>query len=123
MPTRLTQNANMRTHHHVLNSLVGAEDPATSGLTGLPDWKQWSSDWCYARRAPRALESLIAKSGCRIFVLSYSSDGHIPHDQICDTLSRYGRLDVLEAERRRFRSSAIEHKSSTVTERIYTVIR
>lgn len=110
-------------YYHVLNSLVGPTDPPTAGLTGLPRWQEWSSDWCYARRAPEALESLVAKNNSPVFVLSYSSDGHIPHDQICEILSGFGRLRVLEAERRRFKSSAIVHKSSTVTERIYTVTR
>jgi adenine-specific DNA-methyltransferase len=108
-------------YYHLLNTLVGKEDPNLSGSTGLPCWQEWASEWCYARRAPYALDRLIAKSSAPTFVLSYSSDGHIAHATIMDILSRYGTVSVRTVERRRYRSSRLAHRAPTVLERVYVV--
>jgi adenine-specific DNA-methyltransferase len=110
-------------YYHLLNTLVQDQDPSLTGSTGLPNWRQWGSDWCYSRKAPRALENLVAKCAAPKFILSYSSDGHIPHPTIMDILNTYGRAQFLNSDYRRYKSSRLDHRSSTVTERIYVVSR
>lgn len=110
-------------YYHLLNTLVGDEDPALTGSTGLPRWQRWGSDWCHARRAPEALDRLAAKTAAPVLVLSYSSDGHIPHERILEVLGAYGVVRVVEAERRRYKSSRLVHRSPTVLERFYVMAR
>jgi adenine-specific DNA-methyltransferase len=110
-------------YYHLLNTLVGDDDPPLTGATGLPRWQRWASDWCHARRAPAALDRLVAKSAAPVLVLSYSSDGHIPHATILDVLTTYGRVEQVELERRRYKSSRLAHKAPTVVERVYVVRR
>ena len=108
-------------YYHVLNSIAGTDNPRLIGKTGLPDWRQWSSDWCYSTKAPLALDRLVRATKAPILVLSYSSDGHIPHDAILQILGARGQVSYSETERRRFRSSSKVHKSATVLERIYVM--
>lgn len=110
-------------YYHLLNSIVQSSDPEITGKTGLPTWQQWSSDWCYSRRAPQALDNLVAKNSSPVFILSYSSDGHISHEEIVGILSQYGRTNYHETERKRFKSSTKLHSSKMVTERTYVMSR
>ncbi|BCW62174.1 DNA adenine methylase [Arthrobacter sp. StoSoilB22] len=110
-------------YYHLLNSVIQKSDPVVSGKTGLPAWRVWSSDWCYSRKAPRALDQLAAKNSSRKFVLSYSSDGHISHNEILEILGQYGKTQYYEAEKKRFRSSTREHASHIVSERVYVMSR
>ncbi len=110
-------------YYHLLNTLVGDDDPVLTGSTGLPAWRTWTSDWCYTRRAAEALDRLAAKTSAPVLVLSYSSDGHVPHEQVVRTLSTYGDVSVVEVERPRYRSSRLPHRSPTVLERLYVMSR
>ena len=110
-------------YYHLLNSIASDVEPPTTGSTGLPDWHPLASDWCYKRRAPHALERLVAKSSAPVVALSYSSDGHIPDSDIRDILGAHGEVEVYDRERRRYRSSTLEHRSDTVLERLYVMSR
>lgn len=110
-------------YYHLLNSIASDSEDEVSGLTGLPNWRKFSSDWCYKARAANALEELVAKSSAPRFALSYSSDGHILDTDIRDILEPFGSVDVYEFPRRRFRSSSLPHKGSTVIERLYVMTR
>lgn len=110
-------------YYHVLNAIVGDAEPTVQGKTGLSDWRQWNSHWCHARRAPAALHSLLSASRSRAFVLSYSSDGHIPHETVLDILGSFGRTTFVETRRRRYRSSGLNQQSTSVAERVYAVSR
>lgn len=110
-------------YYHLLNSIAADVESRISGSTGLPDWKPLASDWCYKRKAPAALERLVAKSAAPVIILSYSSDGHIPDEAIRKILGTYGDVDVQEFEWRRFRSSQRPHRAATVSERLYVMQR
>ncbi|WP_144679993.1 DNA adenine methylase [Cellulosimicrobium sp. TH-20] len=110
-------------YYHLLNSIASDVESHLVGSTGLPDWRPLASDWCYKRKAPAALERLVAKSAAPVIVLSYSSDGHIPHETIRKILGTYGDVDVQEFEWRRYRSSQRPHRTATVSERLYVMQR
>jgi adenine-specific DNA-methyltransferase len=110
-------------YYHVLNALVEDAEADVSGKTGLGDWRRWESAWCYSRKAPAALESLAKGMRARSLVMSYSSDGHIPHETVLEILGSQGKTTFTEVRRRRFRSSALEHRSTHVFERVYVVTR
>lgn len=110
-------------YYHLLETLIRSDEPTITGSTGLRDWQTHASDWCYRRKAPQALDALIAKSSTRRFVLSYSEDGQIPHELILEILAAYGRVSSQEVVQRRYRSSQLPHKGTQVTERIYTLVR
>lgn len=110
-------------YYHVLNAIVGSAEPAVSGVTGLSNWREWESEWCYARKAPDALRKLVSNLRSRTLVLSYSSDGHIPHEQILQILGEAGKTTFSQTERRRYKSSGLVHTRSHVYERVYVMSR
>ena len=110
-------------YYHLLETLVRNDEPELLGITGLRPWQPQSSDWCYRRKAPAALEALVAKSQARRVVLSYSEDGQIEHEQIIEILRGFGKVAFREIRQRRYRSSNLPHKGADVIERIYTMDR
>ena len=93
------------------------DHPGRRGLHRTPSVAQ--SDFCYKRRAPGALARLLARLDVPHVFLSYSDDGHIPHEQILEFFGARGRVGWWELPSPRYRSSALEHKSSSVRERLY----
>jgi adenine-specific DNA-methyltransferase len=110
-------------YYHVLETLVQDDEPELVGSTGLRPWQSQASDWCYKRRAPGALEALIAKACAPRIVLSYSEDGHIDHEFILELLRMHGSVAYREVKQRRYRSSQLPHKGTELTERIYSLER
>lgn len=106
-------------YYHLPETIAVGDEPIIEGSTGLRPWEEKSSDYCYRKKAPYALEDLVSSIDCAHFFLSYNEDGQVPHDTILDILSRHGRVQVFEAQSRRYKSSDRPHKGRTVLERLY----
>jgi adenine-specific DNA-methyltransferase len=106
-------------YYHLPETIAVGDEPTIKGSTGLRPWEEKSSNYCYRKKAPDALEDLVSSINCEHFFLSYNEDGQVPHDTVVDILSRYGRVQVFEAQSRRYKSSGRPHKGSTVLERLY----
>lgn len=110
-------------YYHVLETIIRDDRPVPAGSTGLRDWAQDASDWCYKRRAPAALEQLLGALASPHLLLSYNEDGQIPHERILDILRRHGRVTVHEHTHRRYKSSDLDHKGNQLIERVYHLER
>lgn len=108
-------------YYHVLETIVRGDNPAVSGSTGLRPWREKESAFCYKRRAPEALEALVGTVNCEHFFLSYSQDGQIPSKTTMEILRARGKVDLFRYKHKRYRSSALPHKGSDVTEYLYCV--
>lgn len=106
-------------YYHVLETIIRDDKPSLTGTTGLRYWQSQSSDFCYKRRAPAALERLVRSADCAHLFLSYNEDGQIGHGVILDVLGAYGNVSVRETSIRRYKSSALPHKGPNVVERLY----
>lgn len=106
-------------YYHLLETLVRGDTPVVTGSTGLPRWQDRRSDYCYRRRAPRALSELIAAVETSHVFLSYSDEGQIPHERVVEILRERGTVHWWERSLPRYRSSALRHPAEAVTERLY----
>lgn len=106
-------------YYHLLETIVLWDEPVLEGSTGLRDWKQKSSDFCYKRKAPAALRYLVEHARCRFFVLSYSDEGQIPHEEILKILSDRGSVQTEELTYKRYKSNNADNQRKDVIERIY----
>jgi adenine-specific DNA-methyltransferase len=106
-------------YYHVLETIARYDSPELIGKTGLRPWAEESSDFCYRRKAPAALERLVGRVRARHFFLSYSADGQIADEAIREILSAHGKLAVAEVPYQRYRSSSLKHRGPLVTERLY----
>jgi adenine-specific DNA-methyltransferase len=106
-------------YYHILETISLGDEPAIEGSTGLRDWAEKSSPYCFRRKASNALVDLLSKVNCNHFFLSYSEDGQIPHEQVLAVLSNFGKPHFFETDHRRYKSSNLKHKGNQITERLY----
>lgn len=81
-------------YYHVLETIVLGDEPEVEGVCGIRPWRHIASDYCYRTRAVRALAELVASLPARRILLSYSTEGHVPLDQLVAALEGTGRVSL-----------------------------
>lgn len=114
------------TNYHILETVARWDAPVVYGKSGLRPYEDAKSVYCRQDTALRALHDLACHACCRLFLLSYNSEGIMPHEAICEVLRERGRLEVREQSYRRFRSDSDharrQYRPDThISERIYIV--
>jgi adenine-specific DNA-methyltransferase len=92
-------------NYFMLNSIALWDRPPVSGerssdgrLThkaGIrPDWTRTRSAFCYRGSAAAAMREVLRAADCRWLVVSYSNEGLIGLEELCDLLAERGELSV-----------------------------
>ncbi len=111
-------------YYHILETIAEDDEPEVWGLTGLrprSEDGEWSSRYCYKKKAAETLRELVDVLEGKYVFLSYSSDGHIPHEQILEILGRRGPVDVWSAPFSRYKSNNGGAAREALEERLYRV--
>ena len=106
-------------YYHILETIARNDRPEIGGKTGLRNWKEHSSRYCYRRSAGKALEELLERARCQYFFLSYNSDGQIPHEEIRSIMARFGETRYWEVPYKRYKSNSAVSRKPPLTERLY----
>ena len=107
-------------NYFMLNLILSCKEPTgISGVSGIPnDWNR--SAYNKKQKAEAALFDLIANCKAKTILISYNSEGFIPHKTFLDKLSENGRLKVLDQKYNTFRACRNLHARDThVTEFLY----
>lgn len=100
----------------------GAKKPKPSGKTGLVNYDQKLSEYCYKGRASKALDDLITNAKAKYILLSYNNEGVISDDEIKNILKKKGKVQLFKKTHKRYRSINQDNKSPKNTEeRLYFV--
>ena len=92
-------------NYFMLNTIALWDQPAVSQERGADgrllkkagireDWTRTRSSFCYPSTALTALRQVVEAADCRHLVVSYSNEGLIGLEELCDLLSRTGSLSV-----------------------------
>jgi adenine-specific DNA-methyltransferase len=114
------------TNYHVLETLAIGDEPEVKGVAGLRNENGKKSPYCKTGEAEDALSALVREAKARWLLLSYNSEGLIPHEHIMEILGTRGKVEVFVCEYRRFRSDADGENrrykgNGTVEEMLYWV--
>jgi adenine-specific DNA-methyltransferase len=107
-------------NYFMLNLLVDYRPPTeTSRVSGIPvGWNR--SKYNQRAEAANALFEAVASCPARFILISYNSEGFIPHEQFTACLGALGHLDVCETPYNTFRGSRnLSGRSIHVTEFLY----
>lgn len=107
-------------NYFMLNLLAHYQRPrAISRVSGIPtDWNR--SVYNQKLRAAEALLGVIEACNSRFILLSYNSEGIVPHDHLLARLRRLGRLTTLETPYHTFRGCRnLRNRPIQVTEFLY----
>ena len=64
-----------------------------AGIRG--DWTDTRSAFCYRKSAASAFREVLEAADCRKLVVSYSNEGLLPLEELCDMLSGTGSLEIV----------------------------
>lgn len=102
-------------YYHILETLAVGDEPVVGGITGLRPWKTLASPYCYKTKALGALVDLVGSFRARRILLSYSNEGHVARESLVSSLTKIGRVEVLQlgsVGRYRPNRVAVENASS-----------
>ena len=106
-------------YYHILETIAAEDEPLITGKSGLREWMSLASDYCYRRRAGKALEDLVDHIDAKYIMMSYNEDGHLSHDEIVSTLSKRGEPQFEEYDTLRYKSNAKNLREKLLKERLY----
>lgn len=93
-------------NYHILETIAKYDNPEVRGVTGMRDYQSQKSTFCNANTAIRDL-NLIAKSAkFKFLLLSYNNEGIMRQEDIVETLSVYGNVEIVEFGYPRFKSNS-----------------
>lgn len=107
-------------NYFMLNLLCDYVEPtAISEVSGIPtDWNR--SEFNKKPRAEQALFSTIASCNSRFVLISYNSEGFVPHNDLLDFISGLGSVKLLQTPYNTFRGSRnLRDRPIHVTEFLY----
>ncbi len=92
-------------NYFMLNSIARWDKPPVSDERGLDgrlrhkagiraDWTATRSAFCYRQSAAAAMREILQAADCRWLVVSYSTEGLIGLEELCDMLAETGELSV-----------------------------
>ena len=92
-------------NYHLLETIARYDNPVIKGVTGMREYSDQKSDFCNKYKALKALDEIAKKANYVLLALSYNSEGIMPTKKILETLGKYGRVELIEANYRRFKSN------------------
>lgn len=105
-------------NYHVLETISRADNPEVKGKTGLRNY--FRSLFCSKRKVRKAFNDLLQRLNCKYVLLSYSTGGILPYDDMLTVLENHGSVEVVEVDYPQFNSHR-DQESKRVTEYLFIV--
>ncbi|MDD5546525.1 MAG: DNA adenine methylase [Candidatus Omnitrophica bacterium] len=100
----------------------GEKKPQIYGKTGMRPYENQKSLYCQKQKVKETFKDLIENADTKYMLLSYNDEGLMCEEEIIDTLSLRGKVNIIEKEHRRYRSiNQDETDRRTVKEKLYFV--
>lgn len=100
-------------NYHMLNTIARYDDFVPAGKTGLRAYKR--SPWCMKNEVSAVFGDLIEKANFKYIFLSYNNEGLMSIDEVKQTMSRYGRYELIEQPYQRFKADKTENRNHKAT--------
>lgn len=113
-------NRQYSTNYHVLETIAKNDKPAIHGVTGQRDKDEARSDFAMKRLAKHSMQELLTNLNYSHVVVSYSTDGIIPFDEMVEIMEENALNSHVEVKKVPFR----KYKSKRVKDgdRLYELL-
>lgn len=91
------------TNYHVLENIAKWNKPELKGVTGQPNLDDEKSDFAIKKKAFNAMYNLITKVNAKHVIVSYSTDGIIPEDELLNLIKSEAKENSVEVKRIEYR--------------------
>lgn len=92
-------------NYHILETIARGDFPDAVGKSGLRNWRDQYSNFCTKTKGIESFEKVIRDSDCSNYIISYSEDGLFTIPQLIDALKKYGKIELIEVDHKRFKSN------------------
>lgn len=101
-------------NYHVLETIARYDNPEIHGKTGLRDYSDQKSDFCVKKLVAIKMEELIRDLNTKFIMISYNDEGLIGKDQFISILEKYGKLEIVEIDYKKFKAQQGVTREKTV---------
>lgn len=92
-------------YYHILETAVLYDAPAIYGVTGRRPYQEKLSPFCMKEKALPALLDIVRRARFTNIYISYSTDGIISYNTLCDELAAVGEVECYFKHHRRYKSN------------------
>lgn len=92
-------------YYHILETAALYDQPQIYGITGRRPYQDKLSPLCMKDKALPALVDIVKRAGFNHVYISYSTDGIIPHEELCEELQEFGEVQCFFKPYRRYKSN------------------
>lgn len=97
-------NRQYASNYHILETIARYDNPKISGKTGLRNYEDQKSDFCYKNKVIYAFKTLISNAKFNHIFLSYNNEGIMDLDVIKDIMSEHGEYNIFSKKYKRYKS-------------------
>ncbi len=112
-------------NYHVLETIARYDNPEIKGVTGMRNYTEQKSVFCNPTTAIEALRKVAREAKYKCLLLSYNSEGIMPHAAIMQVLEEFGDVELKEIDYLRFKSNSNGESATKkhIKEQIYLLRR
>jgi adenine-specific DNA-methyltransferase len=104
-------------NYHVMETIVRADNPTLRGKTGMRDWEDTKSVWCYKGKVATELAETLQCCKCDIVLMSYNNEGLMTKEEIEGIMSVYGKVTTHIFQFPKYKTKT--NKNDVVTEYLF----
>ncbi|MCF6344058.1 MAG: DNA adenine methylase [Devosiaceae bacterium] len=108
-------------NYHLLETIAKYDSPEIRGVTGMRNYDNQKSNFCNSTKALKDLDKIASEAKYRYLVLSYNSEGIMSQEDILAIFQRYGNVELVEFDYRRYKSNSngLSKTKKTIQEQLY----
>ncbi len=93
-------------YYHILETVTLYDDPDIYGTTGRRHYESMLSPLCMKEKAVDAMVDIVKNASFEHIYISYSTDGIMPYETLCEKLKEYGEVNIYFKPYRRYKSNS-----------------
>jgi len=98
-------------NYHILETIARYDSPQIKGVSGMRNYDNQKSTFCNKIKALNDLELICKSKNYNYIIMSYSSEGIMPQNDILNIMKKYGDVKLEEYDYLRFKSNS--HKDNS----------
>jgi len=104
-------------NYHLYETFVKWDYPSLQGVSGLRDWKSESkSDFCTKKTCIDIFNKIVKDTSAKIVLISYSSDGLLSEEEMCDIIEPFGQIDVYKKNQNRYKADISKDRKYNIAD-------
>ena len=107
-------------NYHILETIAKYDEPKIKGVSGMRNYDTQKSTFCNKVKALNDLELICQSNNYKYIIMSYSSEGIMPQNDILSIMKKYGDVKLEEYDYLRFKSNSYKDSDKKfIKEQLY----